>query len=426
MNVIRGSDTGAMKLTDMENEHGIFRKEKGKKSYQVFGFFLSIALLLWIGIIFFGDSKYADEGDHTRQIHRFMKGNYAVMSQITTLPGYHLVVATVANAFGQPSARQIRGISLVLSLFSIGIFYLVAKKLHLKNPSVRTLQYVFLPISFLYFPLIYTDIFSLFLILTAFFFALSKRYSLSALVSLVALAVRQNNIVWVAFFWVYTYVSENGLTFSPKKVLAHLRSKGGYIIVAAFFGLFVWFNHGIALGDREHQQFGFYMGNLYFFLAVSGVLFLPYLLSSWVGSDRAFLKKRLLFGVFAGIVAAGCFLFFPPEIHEYNLKMKFLRNIVLSFAYHQYAWAYAAAIFSGCLALFLMKFEKPSLALFPFVIAGLAPSFLVEQRYLIVPIVFILLFREESSLKIEYATVLYFLLLSSGLVFMVLRVGIFF
>jgi alpha-1,2-glucosyltransferase len=398
----------------------------GRTDYRIFGFFLLLALLLWGGILLFGDNKYADESDHIRQIHRFMKGNYQVLPNLTTVPGYHAVIAALAAPFGDPAPKQIRLISLALSLLSIGMFYALAKKLRVENPQTRTLQFVFLPISFLYFPLLYTDIFSLLLILVAFSFVLSGRYALSAIVSLAAVAVRQNNIIWVAFFWAYAYVAENGFSFSPKKICDHVRRGAGYVAVAAVFLLFVWINGGVAIGDQESHRFGFYMGNLYFFLAVVGVLFLPLSLASFRTMERARLKKRVLLGVMVGMVAAGLFLLVPPEVHEYNLKLKFLRNIVLSFAYHEYAWAYALAILFGSMTLSLMRFGKESLSLFPFVVVSLLPSLLVEQRYLIIPLVFILLFRKGAHPMGEYATVAYFLLLSSGLTYLLLEGGIFF
>lgn len=400
-------------------------KKIGKREYWMFGFLL-LAVLMWLGIALLGSDKYFDEKDHARQISRFMRGNYSVRADITTIPGYHLVIATVADVFYKPSIQQIRLISFAFSLISIWVFFLLAKKFNAEDPYTRTLQFVFLPISFFYFPILYTDIFSLLLLLTAFYFALSKKYTLSSLFSLASLTVRQNNIVWIAFFFIYTYISENGFSFSLKKLSDHIRNGFGYIVTGILFLVFVWFNNGVAFGDQVNHQVGFYTGNLYFFLTIVGVLFLPSTIVSLMRMDRTFFKKQVIFGVISGFILACLFLFFPPEIHEYNLKMRFLRNIILSFAYHQYIWVYACAIFFGCLTFGLMKFKKQMLILFPFTIAYLAPSLLVEQRYLIVPLVFILLFRKETSPKTEYINMLYFLSLSAGLVYMLLKLEIFF
>lgn len=396
-----------------------------EKKYWVASLLL-IAVLIWVGIIFLGDSKYADEGDHARQISRFMKGNYNVMSQITTIPGYHAVIAFIAKVLGHSFSQQLRLISLAVSLFSIWIFYLLAKKLQAENPSVKMLQFVFLPITFFYFPFLYTDIFSLLLILIAFYFTISKKHSWAALFCLASLLVRQNNIIWVAFFAAYGFVADNGFSFSFKKALEFVRKGYGYFVVVILFLLFVWLNGGVSIGDRERQQVGFYLGNIYFFLVLIGVLFLPVTLAAVGKINKIIFRKRVIFGILAGLVVAGLFWFFPPQIHEYNLKLKFLRNIILSFGYGQYVLAYAAAIFWGCLSLSLLEFEKKAFLLIPFTVAALVPSLLVEQRYMIVPVVLMLLLRKEKSLKVEYGLVAYFFMLSAGLVYMLLKIEIFF
>lgn len=398
-----------------------------KNKYWANGFFLTVAIMLWLSIISFGSSKYADEGDHARLIHRLVNGNYKMLSSITTIPGYHVVIATIASLTGGTSTGQMRLISLILSLLSIGAFYLVAGKLDAAaDVPPKILQYVFFPISFLYFPLIYTDIFSLLLVLLAFYFALSRKYQWSSIFSLLALAVRQTNIIWVFFLWTYTYVAENGFSFSPKKIYAHMRKSPGYAVVVALFMIFIWLNKGVAVGDREMQQVGFYMGNIYFFLALVGILFLPATLFSIMKDWRVIFKKNVVFGAAIGMLLAVLFVVFRPVLHEYNFKPGFLRDIILLLAYHRFVWIYAGVIFLGCLTLALMKFRKMSFLIFPFAFASLIPSMLVEQRYFIIPLVFILLFRKELGTKIEYINALYFILLSSGLTYMVLKIGIFF
>lgn len=397
-------------------------KNINKKQW-FFAFFLLVAISIWVGVIFLGDGSYADESDHLRQIHRFMKGNYAVMSQLTTIPGYHMAVATIANFFHDVSSQQLRLISLVLSLFSIPVFYLIAKKMEARDPLMKTLQYIYLPITFLYFPLMYTDIFSLLWVMLAFYFARRKKYSWSAVFLFISLLVRQNNIVWGAFLWVYAYVLENGFVLSWEKISLHLKRGAGYVFTAVLFLIFVWLNKGVSIGDRERQQVGFFLGNIYFFLALVGFLFLPIFIA---GCRKIKFDKRLAWGAGIGLVAALAFIFFPPAVHEYNMKMKFLRNIILWFAYHQYIWAYALAIFLGCVTLACMKLEKNALTFLPFVAISLMPSLLVEQRYAIIPLVLILLLRRESSFKTESALLAYFFVLSGGLVCMLLRVGIFF
>ncbi|MDD5397405.1 MAG: hypothetical protein PHW24_05135, partial [Candidatus Moranbacteria bacterium] len=353
-------------------------------------------------------------------------GNYEIIPALTTIPGYHAVIAFIANAFDISSLKQIRVVSLLLSSISIWIFYLIEKRIDNNNSYTKTLQYVFLPLTFFYFPFVYTDIFSLLLVLVSFYFALSKKYTRSALFALISLAVRQTNIVWVPFFWLYTYIMENGLLISAGNIRNHIRKGAGYVVVAVIFLLFVYLNDGVAIGDRNMQQVGFHSGNVYLFLALVGILFLPISIDAMRKVDIAFFKSRVAAGIVMGAVTIISFLLFKPAVHAYNQDPLFLRNIALVLAYGKYVWVYLFAIFWGCITLFLMKFDGKSLLMFPFIFALLIPSLLVEQRYLIIPMVLILLFRKKNNTGIEYLNAAYFGLLSLALVWMIFKMNMFF
>ena len=396
------------------------------KENKLFGFFFGIAMVMWLSFIFLSHNPYVDENIHTRQIGRFMKENYEILPSLTTIPGYHVVMALIMQVFNHPSLTDMRLVSLFLSLISLWIFFLTAKVLNTKDSIVKTLQFMFLPVSFFFFPLIYTDIFALLLVLSAFYFSCKKHYNLSALFSLFAILVRQNNIVWILFIWVYAYISENGFSISFKKVVQHMRHTSSQIFLFIAFAIFFLINHGIAIGDREDHPLGFYMGNIYFFLALVGFLFVPVLINltykfNWFRNN----KKLLIFGVAISIILSVAFIIFPPILHKGNLVMHFLRNIILSYAYGQYAFIYALAIFLGCITLTLSKFKKESLIIFPFIVACLAPSLLIEQRYAIVPFVFVLLLREQEDKWTEFLLVIYFMLIPILLMWMILKTPIF-
>lgn len=393
---------------------------------KAFVFFLCLAFSLWLIILLFSRDTFVDEKTHLRQITRFLKGNFEVLPSLTTIPGYHAVIAFFVQFFKHPSLAFVRFISLLVASGSLLAAYLISKKLDSKHPLIKTLQCAFLPISFLYFPLIYTDIFSLLLVLLALYFILSGKYGLSAFFSLTSVLVRQDNIIWIALIWVYAYLSTYGFLFSLKNIRAHIRRTIGHLFVFVFFIMFVLVNGGVALGDKRNHQVGFYMGNSYFFLATVGLLFLPILLARIRKIDLSKIKPFMLYGVIIGIVIAGSFIFVQPEIHHGNNKLSMLRNVLLQSGYHQYMWAYVAAIFVGYMTLFLMEFEKKRLVLLPFIFVSLIPSLLVEQRYYIVPLFLLLLFRKESGEKAELALLAYFIVLSSALVAMIFYTGLFF
>jgi alpha-1,2-glucosyltransferase len=405
-------------------------KQRQFKINWIFIFFLLLAVSMWLGIILLKDEAYCDEGTHVHQIKHFIQGDYRILSDLTTIPGYHFAIAMIAKMFKHPSIKQFRLISLTLSLLSILVFYLATKRINAKNPAIKTLQFIFFPLSFIYFSFVYTDIFSLLLVLFSFYLSTSKKYASSALVSLASITVRQNNIIWVAFIFLYSYISENGFSFSAKKISSFARRGAGYIIVFACFALFVFINKGIAIGDRESHQLGFYPGNIYFFLVLASLIFLPLTISRINQLRRSQTEKKyLMLNLCIGIAIASSFILFPPKIHAYNLtnlKTDFLRNDLLQIAYHQYMWLYAFMIFAGYMALSLIKFEKKELLIFPFIFLCLIPSLLIEQRYLIIPFIFILLFRKNISDKTEYFLASYFILISSIIFYVLIKLNIYF
>lgn len=396
------------------------------KRNKAFVFFICFAFFLWFIILFFSQDTFVDEKTHLRQITRFRKGNFEILPSLTTIPGYHAVIAFFVHFFEHPSLALVRSISLLLSSSSLIVAYFISKKLNSKHPLIKTLQCVFLPISFLYFPLIYTDIFSLLLVLLALYFILDGKYGLSALFSLASILVRQDDVIWIALIWVYAYLSIYGFSFSLKNIQAYVRRTIGHLVVFIIFIIFVLVNGGVALGDKSNHQVGFYMGNSYFFLTTVGLLFFPILFAYIRKFDLSKVKPFILYGVGVGIIIAGSFIFIQPEIHHGNNKLSMLRNILLQSGYHQYMWAYVAAIFIGYITLFLMKFEKKRMILLPFIFMSLFPSFLVEQRYYIIPLFLLLLFREEGGEKAELALMSYFAILSSALVIMIFYTGLFF
>lgn len=396
----------------MQNQPNEIKIEKAR----LFWIFLSIAFLIWLCIIFsLADVNvlYVDESIHTEQVSLFLKGDMSLSFQLTLIPGYHFLVAGIYKivAWSLPgNIVAFRLISLLLSSGSIYMFYLFSKRNNIKDYFLRILQCIFLPISFLYFPLVYTDIFSLFLILAAFYMADSRRYGWSAIFSFASILVRQNNVVWVAFFWLYIYLMENNLSFSIKSVIAHIRRTWGYLVVFISFLLFIWINKGLVIGDREMHQFGFYMGNVYFFFVLVGVLFLPIFIRRIFSFKK--IQKIEIIGIIIGAILAILFFYFRPSLHYYNFLPHFLRNNILQSAYYQYPYLYGLAIWIGAITLFSLKFEKIWFLILPFIFIYLIPSFLIDQRYLIIPIIFLLLFRKELDLKTESILLFYFFLLS--------------
>lgn len=395
-------------------------KEKIQQNPKPF-FILSFAILLWMLILFFGLRAHFDENCHYKQIRRIANEKFEMVDNLTTLPGYHITLGLISNIFLDISIKKVRFLSFLISLSSLFLFFLVAKKMGAKKPLEKTFQFAFLPISFIYFPIIYTDIFSATLILLSLFLIIQKKFFLAGLFSLFSIATRQNNIVWhifLMFYSIWTIYQDKGLTL--KELFLYFKKNAVFLGGIAYFIFFVWLNDGIAIGDKANHQFGFYMGNIYFFLALSAIIFLPILLFQFFKIKRNDLKRIFIGGLF-GIIIITLFLNNVPPLHTYNFDSRFLRNNSLLFFYNNHLWFYSILIFFGTLTLSLIKLKKFFYLIYPFSILYLIPSWLIEQRYTIIPFILILLFREKKEdNKMETFLLVWFMILSLALSTMII------
>lgn len=88
---------------------------------KTFIFFMCFAFSVWLIILFFSQDMFVDEKTHFRQIGRFLKGNFKILPKLTTIPGYHAVIAFFAHFFKHSSLTLIRFISFfIVQQFIIG------------------------------------------------------------------------------------------------------------------------------------------------------------------------------------------------------------------------------------------------------------------------------------------------------------------
>lgn len=397
-----------------------------KKNKKITLIFL-IIFSLWISIIAFGSKRYADESYHYRQIKMFHAHKFEMANGLTTIPGYHTLLATPTFIlFDDLSLFKIRLLTLPLALLIIPVFLLLSKKISPTNYLEKTLTLSLLPVAFVYYPLIYTDIFSTLLVLLSFYLSLNKKYHWAAIISILSILVRQQNIVWHLFIWTYAYVSLYGFSFSFKSIFDYLRSTLGFFIGLILFFIFIKLNGGIAIGDKNSHQMGLYMGNIYFFLFLAGILFWPILITKLFEWKKIFKSKFFWLSLILATAISILLFLYPPALHDYNYDSRFIRNIFLTFIYKNHLFIYASLVFLGTLSLFSIKFrESKNYLIYPFTVLCLLPSWLIEQRYTIIPFMFILLFRKEWSLKTEKFMQIYFLFLSASLTIMIIKTKLF-
>lgn len=360
----------------------------------------------------------ADENVHGDQIMRFLKGDFHINGLLTAIPGYHAAVALLLSLPGWRSIAAMRLVSFALSLLSVLAFYAAARMLDQRAAIPTTLQYAFFPILLPYFFLLYTDPLSLLFVLVALIAALGKRPTLSALFAVLSMAVRQNNIIWLLFFpsllIAEALLAHRSLSWRLllRITLAWLRRSWLSIVGVLLFAAFVWWNQGIALGDRgAHPPFTLHLGNVYFLLFTFFFLFLPLHVANVPRFLRLPAWQRNL--AVAGVLFFYAFFLFTFVNDHFDNQASlnyFLRNRILTtFATDViHKTIFYVPVGLSLLSLAATRLRRASFyLLYPMTLLFLLPSWLIEQRYYLIPFAFFLLMRERRDLRIEYAFAVY-------------------
>lgn len=167
------------------------------------------AAFLIIGFAFFYDNgQGVDENVHYDQIVRLVSGDWSLNPVLTTLPGFHAIVA--ASVWGPGGATQfsVRLAVFGLSLATVGVCYALARALQPEYAVTRTIQFTLLPILFPQFFLIYTDVTSLLFVMLMMLAAVHRKYEVAGALGLVSCLVRQDNVIWVVFVVLWSYLRD--------------------------------------------------------------------------------------------------------------------------------------------------------------------------------------------------------------------------
>jgi alpha-1,2-glucosyltransferase len=367
--------------------------------------------------------RYSDEIHHYRQISGFCAGDYTPNPRVTTIPGYHALSAAVGRMTGDCSLGQMRLVNAVIGVLSVAAFFAAARAAGAAAPLARTLQYLFLPILLPYHFLVYADSISLLANLVTMALLLRGRFVLAGLAGTLAILVRQTNVVWLALVCLTAWMDDPQVPGHPHRLAAWLRRAWTALLGLAGFAAFVLWNGGVAVGGRGAFKAGFHTGNVFLFLALYLVLFLP--------ANAAALRRRagqLARPLFWVLMAAAYVLFLATfrVDHPFNKFEGFLRNEVLSAVASSLLWKHVffAFVAGGLASLYVTRLRRPSLYLvYPLALATLLPLRLIEHRYGLAAFVLLLVCREDDPEPVEYAGVALGALLC-GLVVSILARGL--
>jgi hypothetical protein len=247
---------------------------------------------------------------------------------------------------------------------------------------LRTYQYVFLPILFPFFFLLYTDPTSQLFVLFGLWAAVSRHAKTAALFAILSVCIRQTNIIWLFFLLLYVLIDQGYLdefflsirrhasriTVTLTGSLAKKSWKEWFWTFWVFglglilFAVFVKMNGGVAIGDKGAHPFpAFHLGNVYFLLFCFFCLFLPINIANLNRISEMIAKRKLLW---LGIIIAFFIFYMLTFVNDhYNNQAGlsfFLRNKILVF-YTKTEWHKAVfflPILYATLSLCVMRFER--------------------------------------------------------------------
>lgn len=375
------------------------------------------------------DHLYVDEGHYYRQIANVAKFNFTfdIMDHVFALPGYGISIGIIEYFWG-PSMQSSRLVTTILSLLSVLIFYLLACKIDRENSEMKTLQYFFFPILFIFFFLLYTDVYSLLYVLISFLLVLKKRYYWAGFIGFLSLLVRQNNIVWLGFFASFIFVENIKL----KRINVNVCKTYFKDIILFLFSfiavlIFVFINKGATVADKPLAPLSFHLENLFFLLFLFFFLFLPLNIANFskiIGLVNNKIQFILLFLIEINILLV-YILTFKVSHPSNNIPDDnfFMRNIFLSYMTGGIINKIVSFFPIGysILSLFVTPLiDKKYCLIYPFTFLFLGMLWLVEPRYYLIPFTFFLLFKKSQSFLVEYSTLAIYIFFAEIIFFLIL------
>jgi alpha-1,2-glucosyltransferase len=361
--------------------------------------------------------SYTDELDHFAEIQLLLRGEWRVISTLTTIPGYHALVAAILALFDADSLKAARLVNAAFALTTVGAFHALRRRIWPGTETLATAQLLVLPILVPLFFLVYTDVLALALLLLATLATLASRHWIAATLLVALVLVRQNEVVFAGFLAalaVWPIWRERGRSAIREIGVAAIPYA---LPVAAFLAFWVW-NGSISLSKSQsalHPDISLHAGNLFFAVFLAGVL-LPFHAVAGFGDFLARARtKPWLVAIPLILFAAFWFGFRSDNPYNAQTPTYFIRNgLLLAISHEPWVRAIAAAITAIAACGLASTRLEPRAAwwLYPIAALFLGASWLVEQRYMLVPFVLFLAFREHRGRALEGATAALWLLLA--------------
>jgi len=229
--------------------------------------------------------------------------------------------------------------------------------------------------------------------------------------------VRQTNIVWLVLAPVLAYGMHNDFALRRAPIVGFMKTGWFYALGVLGFALFAYWNGGVAIGDKSsNPAFSVHLGNIYFFLALYGVFFLPRIVGR-LREIALFIRDHRYTGAALAPLFALYLLGFKNDHPNNNVAPEFyLRNRILMSIAASPLIKIVAFLPMGLAALDLLATSvrrREIWLVLLFTALALVPPSLVEQRYYIIPFALLLLLRGDERPNVETAMSLYYVAIST-------------
>lgn len=373
---------------------------------------LCLIVLAWACGLIYAISLFqpcCDEGVHIPQIQYFLRGELVVHPDLAMIPGYHGLVAILLKIFSGSSVTAMRIVSALFSLAAAGFYFFIRRSQGDHYAAQSAAMLFFLPFLFPYQFLIYTDVLSLALVLAATLASLKGRHLVAAVVITASILVRQNNVIWAGFLPLLSLwpIIRADLRTPSRYWRDGIRVSVPYMLpVAVFIAYWIW-NGSISLSSAlasYHPDATLHTGNVYFALFLFAVFF-PY--PMWSGAKRLLSQRKTMLWTLAIILLFVCFAKLKGSYDNVVTPDYYgIRNHFIAMVQHGLPRRlFAALVGLAACSMALTRFDHPAgVLIYPFAALYLSASWLIENRYALVPFALWMALRKVQNQKAERYT----------------------
>ncbi len=366
----------------------------------------------------------ADEGFHAPTIWEYYHKNYDYLNPyIAMFPTYHLIMAWFIRQIGKWDISLLRAVHLLVSLLVLPVFSAIIRRQHPGEQQMRTAQFFFFPLFFPFFFVVYTDMWGLLAVLFTVMLTLRRQHLWAGLAGLLAVLLRQHNILWVGFCLLLIALeppTDDAKPISLPTIVGNpLRQGWVHLLVCVAFVIFVVINKGVAVGDRGSNPFVFHVTNFYTCLIWSWAMLLPghcaRLPAIWGLLRKPWIIAATIAGLFVYLATYNNWHGLNQPGSDYYLRNRLLTVMTASaiwraVMYIPIAWSvlsFACIKFTEKRFYLLYFFGPLSIVLMP----------VIEPRYYIPALALLIAFRPPEKPAVETTQLAHNIVLASILTF---------